>query len=60
MQKTSPIHRFIREIIRILESQNLKNHAHFLNHHPKTIKVTCGFSEFLSKHQNQFVPLIPS
>ena len=31
MQKISPIHRFILEIQQILESRELKSHAHFLS-----------------------------
>ena len=51
MQNISPIDRFILEI-QILESPNLKDHAHFLSTpSPKVIKVTFGFPEFLSKHQ---------
>ena len=31
MQKTNPIHRFILKMQQILESQDLKDHAHFLS-----------------------------
>ena len=47
MQKISPIHQFILDIQQILESRDLKDHTHFYQHHPKIIKVTFGFPEFL-------------
>ena len=51
MQKINLLHQFILEIEQILVSQNQKDHAYFWPNHPKTIKVTFAFSEFLSTQQ---------
>ena len=51
MQKIGSIHQFILEIQQILDSQDLKDHNRFYHHHPKIIKVTFAFREFLSTQQ---------
>ena len=59
MQKINSFPQFILEIQQILGSQDKKAKPIFDHHHPKIIKITFGFPDFLST-KNQFISLILS
>ena len=59
MQKISPIHWFILEM-QILESQDLKDHAHFLSPPSKNYQLNFWLSWIFFQYiKHQFNPLIP-